>query len=418
MPNLDRLVQQAIKNVYDRKIKAGQIDAALATEQAAILWAACAKGMGAKPHAFTKTELAAALRTNIYVFACFKNYHHVADLVGLLTDAQGKVRPWRDFRDLAVATGQKYIEHWLQTEYETAIASGQMAARWQDIQANRRSGLGMLSYETVGDDLVRKSHQLLDNVTLPIDDPFWDTYYPPNGFRCRCTVRQVMGPVRKPSSLPDDKEVPVQFRNNVGKSGQVFTPKHPYFSTVKPEVAERLYKAANKLMFDDLGAEWLKETEQARDTFRDMRNMPDDTLGYDKKTGGYIALHKQHSATGVKDEMPACELLRSKGHAIVLVDEVNPVVKYDLLWDGMLWDIKRLHKAKNFDGAFKDYFGKKKERLLIHIDMDIDEDILVAAINYAATRYPQVKSIRVLYPSGEYKEYTHEQMLTFKRLRK
>ncbi len=32
-------------------------------------------------------------------------------------------------------------------------------------------------------DRVRDSHRLLHNTTLPIDDPFWDSYIPPLGWR-------------------------------------------------------------------------------------------------------------------------------------------------------------------------------------------------------------------------------------------
>lgn len=38
---------------------------------------------------------------------------------------------------------------------------------------------------------MRPEHAALDRVTLPIDDPFWQEYYPPNGWNCRCTVVQV-----------------------------------------------------------------------------------------------------------------------------------------------------------------------------------------------------------------------------------
>jgi adenine/guanine phosphoribosyltransferase-like PRPP-binding protein len=32
---------------------------------------------------------------------------------------------------------------------------------------------------------------LTDNIIKPIDDPFWDTHYAPNGFRCRCHIRSL-----------------------------------------------------------------------------------------------------------------------------------------------------------------------------------------------------------------------------------
>lgn len=43
-------------------------------------------------------------------------------------------------------------------------------------------------YVTVGDDRVRPEHAALDGTTLPKDDPFWQLYWPPNGWQCRCQV--------------------------------------------------------------------------------------------------------------------------------------------------------------------------------------------------------------------------------------
>ncbi|MFN7001728.1 MAG: hypothetical protein ACK4ST_17150, partial [Elioraea tepidiphila] len=31
-----------------------------------------------------------------------------------------------------------------------------------------------------------QSHRVWHNVTLPVDDPWWGTHYPPCGWRCRC----------------------------------------------------------------------------------------------------------------------------------------------------------------------------------------------------------------------------------------
>ncbi|RJR31889.1 MAG: DUF935 family protein [Candidatus Latescibacterota bacterium] len=42
---------------------------------------------------------------------------------------------------------------------------------------------------TVGDDRVRPGHAAMHGVIRRHDDVFWQTWYPPNGFRCRCFVR-------------------------------------------------------------------------------------------------------------------------------------------------------------------------------------------------------------------------------------
>jgi len=50
-------------------------------------------------------------------------------------------------------------------------------------------------YATVGDDRVRPTHQALDGVTLPKEDPRWRVIMPPNGFACRCTALRAFGPL-------------------------------------------------------------------------------------------------------------------------------------------------------------------------------------------------------------------------------
>ncbi|MDO4769949.1 MAG: PBECR2 nuclease fold domain-containing protein [Brachymonas sp.] len=45
-----------------------------------------------------------------------------------------------------------------------------------------------LRYVTRDDDRVRPQHAAWHNVVLPVDDPFWQSHFPPNGYRCRCRV--------------------------------------------------------------------------------------------------------------------------------------------------------------------------------------------------------------------------------------
>ncbi len=37
----------------------------------------------------------------------------------------------------------------------------------------------------------RPLHELWDGTTLPIDDPWWDTHFTPNGWNCHCTTIQI-----------------------------------------------------------------------------------------------------------------------------------------------------------------------------------------------------------------------------------
>ena len=44
-------------------------------------------------------------------------------------------------------------------------------------------------YDAVNDTHTRPSHLAMDGRVFPADHPVWDTWFPPNGFRCRCIVK-------------------------------------------------------------------------------------------------------------------------------------------------------------------------------------------------------------------------------------
>lgn len=68
-------------------------------------------------------------------------------------------------------------------------------------------------YYTVGDDRVREEHAALHGEIRRHDDPFWNIWYPPNGYNCRCGVRALtqeqvdaMG-IEPGAGIPDYEEL-------------------------------------------------------------------------------------------------------------------------------------------------------------------------------------------------------------------
>jgi len=82
-----------------------------------------------------------------------------------------------------------YNKTYLESEYQFAVSSSQMASKWSELGSSQRYNL---QYRTAGDDRVRDSHKVLHDITLPKEDVFWNSFYPPNGWKCRCTVVEVL----------------------------------------------------------------------------------------------------------------------------------------------------------------------------------------------------------------------------------
>lgn len=84
-------------------------------------------------------------------------------------------------------TGQIIPAYRLKTIYNTNMNGAFQAARYQQ-QMENAPYTPNWEYVAVGDERTRPSHLQLNGAIYPYDDPFWTTYYPPNGYNCRCTV--------------------------------------------------------------------------------------------------------------------------------------------------------------------------------------------------------------------------------------
>lgn len=78
------------------------------------------------------------------------------------------------------------LENIFWSNVRTARAAGQ----WERIQRTK-AGLPYLLYVRTASQNPREQHLAFVGIMLPVDDSFWSTHFPPNGWGCKCSVRQI-----------------------------------------------------------------------------------------------------------------------------------------------------------------------------------------------------------------------------------
>ena len=175
------------------------------------------------------------LKESNYVFSGYKTFHELNEAFPSLLDSDGNRKPFEQFLNDVQKVNQSYNRWYLQAEYNFAMASAGMAARWKDFERDGDDYL--LQYRTVGDKRVREAHRLMHGITLPASSRFWDWYFPPNGWNCRCTVVQVRRGKYPESDEHDAMDLGSQatagkhqemMRFNPGKQMACFPAYNPY----------------------------------------------------------------------------------------------------------------------------------------------------------------------------------------------
>ncbi len=143
---------------------------------------------------FEQTKMSDRMRERLtrsnYIFSGMKTFHELNEAFPSLLDENGDRKTFEHFLNDVRTINETYNKNYLRAEYNFVHQSAQMASRWEQFEED--GDRYYLQYRTAGDDKVRPEHAALNRITLPMSDPFWESYYPPNGWNCRCTVVQVL----------------------------------------------------------------------------------------------------------------------------------------------------------------------------------------------------------------------------------
>lgn len=193
------------------------------------------------------------LEKDTFIFSALKTNAQLLEVSRMLLDDEGKLKPFTTFSMDVSKIKANYNQNYLEAEYQFAVSSSQQAANWEALDNSERYNI---QYRTATDEKVRNSHAALHDVTLPKEDPFWNNFYPPNGWRCRCRAVEVLVSKYPTSSSAVAMELGNTattqygkdganrleiFRFNPGQKQVVFPPAHPYN---KVEGAAKVKEAA------------------------------------------------------------------------------------------------------------------------------------------------------------------------------
>jgi len=222
------VLQRALRNIYYRKYDVSKdLDGHLLEEVNRIINSATDIGFSGSE---ADGEFMRQLRSNNEVFAAFKTHRMGRDIASRLIGEDGETKSFQQFKEDVQSITSHHVEHWLRTEYDTAIKRAQQAADMMQYRAEA-DVLPNLEWMPSTAMKPREEHMLFYHHIWAIDDPFWQQHKPGDQWGCQCDLAPTDKPVTDNSGLGGGPlaKPSAGLGGDPSRTGIIFSDNHPYF---------------------------------------------------------------------------------------------------------------------------------------------------------------------------------------------
>ncbi|MCQ2299759.1 MAG: phage head morphogenesis protein [Bacteroidales bacterium] len=248
------MLSEVLREIYEEEVKPqnGDIPSELYEATRGIFEKATAQGMAQSRNKRIATEEDFLRRYthSIDVFSAFRVHKYASLMADMLHDADGNLRTFEEWRNATASIQSHFNRNWLETEYNTAILRAEQAADWKMFEADK-DVMPNLKWMPTSSATPREEHAVFwrEELTLPVDDPFWDAHRPGDLWNCKCYLQQTDAPATAKGDIPKGKDVPKPadgLKTNPGKAAEMFDRSHSYYPDPKVCLWLRLAKQAKE----------------------------------------------------------------------------------------------------------------------------------------------------------------------------
>lgn len=354
-----------------------------------------------------------------YIFSGMKTFHELNEAFPSLLDSNGNRKTFEAFLNDVRKIDNTYNSNYLRAEYNFVQSSAEMAAKWERFSED--GDRYNLQYRTANDGKVRPEHAALNGVTLPPSDPFWEEYYPPNGWNCRCTVVQVRK--SKYPATPHDEAMALGeealqrdtkgiFHFNPGKENKAVPDYNPY--TIRRcrdcDIAKGKIKLARFVPENELCEAcrlirscWARTEENAPETFSECET-----------SKGKLRVSSKHGKNEKRENVRVGRYLAEKhGYEIDLIANLQNETSADSFNKTLGIEQEYKVNAKPTKSSIDNLIrkgAKQADDLVLLVDSGISLDELSSAL-HDRVRRTNLKTVMVVI-NGMDRTYTYDEIAT------